>query len=155
MLSISYSQITSHLWVGSYPQAPEDVIHMKSVGVTAVLNLQTDEDLDARAVNWDLFWKFYVRNGLHVVRFPIRDFDPDALDSHLDGAVAALHDLMNAGRAVYLHCTAGMNRSPTVAIAWLHRHQGMSIDEATEHVKSRRSCFPYPEVLERWAAIRR
>ena len=151
MISVSYAQVHDHLLVGSYPQSPEDVLHLKALGVTAVLSLQSDQDLEARAIQWDLFLRFYQRQGLEVVRVPIVDFDPDDLAQRLTEAVDALDGLIRAGHTVYLHCTAGLNRSPTTAIAWLSLQPGMDIDAATEHVQVRRRVLPYPEVLEAWA----
>ena len=43
---IDYSQILPNLYVGTYPQKAEDIQELKDCcGVTAVLSLQTDEDL--------------------------------------------------------------------------------------------------------------
>lgn len=151
MLTVDYAAITEQLWVGSYPQSPEDVLHLKSEGVDAILNLQSDDDLNGRAINWDLFWKFYVSQGFQVKRVKIQDFEPDDLEAHLPEGVAALDELLSAGRRVYLHCTAGLNRSPTVAIAWLVTHRGMTLKEALEFFTERRTIYPYLSVLERWA----
>ncbi len=150
MLSISYNQILDDLWVGSYPQSPEDVLHLKSLGIDAILNLQSADDLDQRAVSWDMFWKFYVRQGFTVERVEITDFDPDDLLARLQHAVDALEQLHADGRAVYLHCTAGLNRSPTTAIAYLVQSRDMTLEDATKFVADRRECVPYPEVLESW-----
>jgi len=152
MLSVDYAQLMDDLWVGSYPQQPEDIQHLKEDGVTAVLSVQSDEDLDARAIRWDLFERFYASQSMRVVRIPIQDFEPADLLQHLPTAVAALEGLMTAGERVYVHCTAGINRSPTVCIAWLMKHRDLSLDDATARVMDRRRCYPYPEVLEAWAA---
>ena len=37
---------------------------------------------------------------------------------------ALLAELIARGERVYLHCNAGLNRAPTVAIAYLHVHRG-------------------------------
>jgi len=150
VIAISYAAITDELWVGSYPQQPEDVLHLKSIGVTAILNLQSDADFSYRGIQWDMFWKFYVSQGLTVVRVPIIDFDLGSLSKNLADGVAALEALVAGDHRVYLHCTAGLNRSPTVAIAWLMKHRGMSLREAHDHVEEQRSVQPYPEVLHRW-----
>ena len=51
------------------------------------------------------------------------------------------------GGRVYLHCNAGYNRAPTVAIAYLHVHRGLALDAACALVKERRSCVPYVSAL--------
>jgi protein-tyrosine phosphatase len=55
---------------------------------------------------------------------------------------------ISAGRRVYLHCNAGMNRAPTIAIAYLHVHRQLPLHEARDFVKARRHCVPYMTVLE-------
>lgn len=150
MFHISYAQLLPELWVGSYPQSPEDILHLKSIGVNAVLSVQSDEDLASRAMNWELFWKFYMAQGFQVARVPITDFDRDDLLMRIDLAVGALDDLVRRGARVYLHCTAGLNRSPTIAVAWLARHRQMTLAQAYEHVTSRRQCAIYQDVLAGW-----
>ncbi len=151
MLSIDFAPITDRLSVGSYPQSPEDILHLRAQGITAVLNLQSDADFNARAIRWDLLWKFYLKTGFHVVRVEIIDFRPEDLWAKLASAVEALEGLLSEDHKVYLHCTAGLNRSPSVAIAWLMRARGLGVEEATAFFEERRHCVPYPDVLERWA----
>ena len=62
-------------------------------------------------------------------------------------------EIRRGGERVYLHCNAGMNRAPTIAIAYLHVHHAMPLLEARDFVKTRRACLPYMTVLEaRFAA---
>ncbi len=153
MLTLSYGVISEPLLVGSYPQTPEDVLHLISLGVRGVLNLQSDEDLSDRGVSWDLFWRFYTSKGVQAVRHPIPDFSPGELSKHLATAVDALDRVVGPapGRKTYLHCTAGVNRSPTVAIAWLMRRHGLSrLDAQAQVLAARPVARPYPEVLDRW-----
>ena len=55
--------------------------------------------------------------------------------------------LIVAGRTVYLHCTEGVGRSPTVAIGYLHWSLGWGFDAAVCHVKQARQCSPHLEAL--------
>lgn len=146
-----FTSLDDELAVGSYPHAPEHMMSLaREHGVTAVLCLQSDEDLASRGIQWSVLWQFYLRLGIEVTRVPITDFDKDDLLHNLDAAVAALADGLSAGGKVYVHCSAGLNRSPTVIIAYLVRHRGMSLEDALEWVTSRHRCVPYPDVLERW-----
>jgi protein-tyrosine phosphatase len=151
VLSIKYAVLDPQLLLGSYPQQPEDVIYLKSEGVSAILNLQSDLDFEVRAINWDLFWKFYVSQKIRAERVPIVDFDDDDLGRLLPHAVETLEALIAEGHCVYLHCTAGVNRSPTVAIAWFMAKRSMSVEEAFEYVSSRRSVYPCMAVLEAYS----
>jgi protein-tyrosine phosphatase len=53
------------------------------------------------------------------------------------------------------HCNAGVNRSPTVAIAYLCWIKGWTLQAATRHVEEHHPCDPYVEAIERAAEDRR
>ena len=150
---IDCTRILENLWVGSYPQTPEDILHLKQSGITAVLSLQSDDDLRKRATQWGLWADFYRSQGIRAERVPIRDFDPPALLRHLPEAVEVLDELIRQGHTAYVHCTVGLNRSPTVAIAWMMKARApeLSPAEAVDLFSEKRHCVPYEEVLERWA----
>jgi protein-tyrosine phosphatase len=65
----------------------------------------------------------------------------------LPECVRTLDELLAAGHLVYLLCTAGTDRSPTVAIAHLYRCRGWKLDEASVYVTDRRQCSPNPEAI--------
>ncbi|MGB9606681.1 MAG: dual specificity protein phosphatase family protein, partial [Bryobacteraceae bacterium] len=92
--------------------------------------------------SWDQIQQWCEAAGLHAAREPVRDFDPENLAERLPDCARALDALVAAGHKVYLHCTAGVNRSPSVAIAWLVWKRGMSLREAYALVKQRRYCEP-------------
>ena len=145
---IDYDQILPNLYVGTYPETPEDIRELKDrCGITAVLNLQTDEDFLERGIDWPEMEESYRRLGLEVTRVPMRDFDPEDQRKHLPEAVSALAALLAKGHIVYLHCNAGTGRSPLVAMAYLHRYRNMSRRQAIKHVRDRRYCVPYEDLL--------
>ena len=146
-----FTSLDGQLAVGSHPHAPEHMMGLsRDHGVTHVLCLQTDEDLSSRGLQWGVLWQLYLRLGVDVTRVPIVDFDKKDLLAHLDQAVGALHAALEGGGKVYVHCSAGLNRSPTVIIAYLIQHRGMSLDEAMAWVTSRHDCVPYPDVVADW-----
>ncbi len=52
---MDYAQILPPLFVGSYPVAVDDVEELRrECRITAVLNLQTDEDMRSRDIQWEL-----------------------------------------------------------------------------------------------------
>ncbi|MFT7622997.1 MAG: protein-tyrosine phosphatase [Myxococcota bacterium] len=154
MITFDASELTPELWVGSYPQSPTDVLHLKAAGITAILNLQSDDDFRQKSIQWGLFWNFYVKQGMEVVRHPITDFDPQPLLEELPAAVERLNALVAKGHKVYVHCTAGINRSPSVCIGFLSKYRDMDVAAANELVKGiRPNVYPYPEVLKGWTRI--
>src|SRR5581483_2168083 len=69
------------------------------------------------------------------------------LRAKLCAAIEALDELIAQGHIVYLHCTAGIGRAPTVAIGYLHNCLGWQFEDAVTHVKMRRHCAPHLEAL--------
>jgi len=144
---MDHSQILTNLFVGSFPKGEADVAQLKAAGITAVLNLQTQEDFDFHDVDWPHLQAVYFAHGLQVRRVPIQDFDEGSLRENLPQAVRVLAALLGAGHTVYVHCNVGMNRSPSTVISCLHWSLGWNLDEAEWHVRTCRSCAPAMEVI--------
>lgn len=146
---MDYNQILPKLFVGTYPEGLADIDMLKErCGVTAVLNLQSDEDLGERRLNWSTLETLYTKAGIDVRRVAMRDFDYVDQRRMLPEAVKTLAELLNGGHVVYLHCNAGAGRSPLVAMALLYWCGDKSLEEAVRYVKERRDCAPTTELLE-------
>ncbi len=140
---IDYDRILPHLYVGTFLESAHEVEMLRRhAGVTAVLNLQTDEDIWTGEFFGEPFDTLYTASGVTLCRVPVKDFDASDLQQRLPDCVLALRRLLNEGQTVYLHCTAGVNRSPTVAIAYLHWCLGWDLDAAVKHVAELRDCSP-------------
>jgi protein-tyrosine phosphatase len=147
----NFTDLDADLAVGSHPHAPDQIQRLRSAGCRAVVNLQSDDDLRSRGLDWPILWQLYLREGITPTRVPILDFEPVDLARHLDAAVAAVAEHVAAGRKTYVHCNAGMNRSPSVVIAYVARHRDLTLRQATLWLTDRHVAMPYPEVLEGWA----
>ncbi len=150
---MDYAHILSNFCIGPHPQGIEDIETLRQEpGISAVLNLQTDEDMRARNVAWELLGAHYQTCGIEVRRVPVRD-EVVALGEKLPECVRALNQLLVARHLVYLHCTFGAGRSPTVAVAYLHWCLGWDLDPAFAYVKELRQCSPSLESirLANWA----
>ncbi len=144
----SVSEILPELLIGEYPRH-EDIPWLKEThGITAVLTLQDDEDLRVNGLDVDAMRREYAARGIRLRRRPIPDGSAEAMKAHLSRAIEDLHCLIEAGDRVYLHCNGGVNRAPTLAIAYLRAYRRMSLNEAMDHVKRRRACGPFMTVLE-------
>jgi protein-tyrosine phosphatase len=142
------SSILPELLVGEYP-TPADLPWLRREhGVTAVVNLQDDPDLAGKGLRLRELECASREHGLEFHRVPIADGDNAMLLARLDHAVDLVHQMIGDGHRLYLHCNAGMNRAPTVAIAYLHVHRGFALVEARDFLKKRRHCVPYMTVLQ-------
>jgi atypical dual specificity phosphatase len=62
------------------------------------------------------------------------------LPDHPAKAVGIVHEAIATSNApIYVHCLAGMERSPSVCVSYLCVHQGMEVWEALNWVKQRNS----------------
>ena len=145
---INLTLINPQIFVGTYPQNDVDLDRLKAgPKISAVLNLQTDADFKALRVNWPRIKQGYLEREMRCERWPIVDFSPEDLERRLRGAADLLRDLVGAGHRVYVHCTAGVGRSPATVIGYLAWHKGMDLDEAYNLVKSLRACDPYIDAI--------
>lgn len=74
----------------------------------------------------------------HFLRIPVNDSHADKLRPYFARACHFLDKVRESSGCVLVHCLAGVSRSPTVAIAYVMRHLGLSSDEAYRYVKSKR-----------------
>lgn len=144
------SEILPRLFVGEYPRV-EDVAWLKQTfGISAVFSLQDDEDLLAKGLTLFDLTNEYRLHQMEFRRVPVADFNCDSLELALPSALPVLHELTQQSHILFLHCNAGCNRAPTMAIAYLHLHRQMGLAEARDFVKERRPCGPYMEILYRY-----
>jgi protein-tyrosine phosphatase len=142
------SVIRPALLVGEYP-LPEDAAWLAGEhGVTAVVSLQDDADLAGKGLELRALERAYRTHGLAFHRIPVPDGDDRNLAARLGEIVALIARVVDEGGRVYLHCNAGLNRAPTVAIAYLHVREGLPLQAARDDVKQRRHCVPYMRALE-------
>jgi protein-tyrosine phosphatase len=140
------------LWIGRFVR-PRDVKLLRQMGVTTVISLQSDEDLVVYNVHVDKLLEAYNQAGIELRRVAIPDFDEEAMAAGLEQSVTEVEAALAPSWAkVYLHCTAGINRAPTVAAAYLIRARRLSAQEAYEFIIFRRHCTPYLAVLEQYEA---
>ncbi|GAB6166054.1 hypothetical protein JCM19992_20540 [Thermostilla marina] len=143
-------RILPNLFIGPYIAMPGEIDQLVARHqIDAILNLQTDRDLIDRGVDIESIRRRCRELGVELVRVPIRDFDVDDLTCKLPEAASALAELLRRGKTVYLHCTAGINRSATVAIAYLYWFEDQDLAEAIETVMSRHLCEPYIDAIRR------
>jgi len=141
-------RILPNVFVGSCPMDADDVDRLKwQWGITAVLNVQTDEDLANWNIDWPLLEGLYRQHQIQCRRVPVRDFSPETLRILLPDCVEALRALLDEGHTVYVHCSAGMNRSPSTVIAYLHWVEGWGLKEAVDHVTKNHACEPYLDAI--------
>jgi atypical dual specificity phosphatase len=114
-----WDRIDPYVIVGAYPFA-RDVDGLYSEGVRGVVN--TCEEYPGPKQQ-------YTQAGIQQLRIPTTDFThPKLKDVQL--AVEFTQRFVQKEESVYIHCKAGRARSATVAMCWLMKYRGMTMDEA-------------------------
>uniref|UniRef100_A0A0E0CJ10 Tyrosine specific protein phosphatases domain-containing protein n=1 Tax=Oryza meridionalis TaxID=40149 RepID=A0A0E0CJ10_9ORYZ len=126
-LGMNYAIISDSLIVGSQPQKPEDIDHLKNEEKVAfILCLQQDKDIEYWGIDFQTVVNRCKELGIKHIRRPAVDFDPDSLRTQLPKAVSSLEWAISEGKGrVYVHCTAGLGRAPAVAIAYMFWFENM------------------------------
>ena len=121
--------------------------------ITTILSLQSDQDLAKCNISPKKLHNAYTQAEIELHRVPTTDFDINALEANIPQAVEVLEKALTPRWAkVYVHCTAGFNRGPTLAAAYLIKIRGLSARDAYDFVTSRRHCSPYLATLEGYEA---
>ncbi|ESQ48940.1 hypothetical protein EUTSA_v10021258mg [Eutrema salsugineum] len=143
-LGMNYTLIRDELIVGSQPQKPEDIEHLKQEeNVAYILNLQQDKDIEYWGIDLDSIVNRCKDLGIRHMRRPAKDFDPLSLRSQLPKAVSSLEWAVSEGKGrVYVHCTAGLGRAPAVSIAYMYWFCDMNLNTAYDTLVSKRQCGP-------------
>lgn len=116
---------------------PADVPRLRRAGITAVLSLQqAGVDLPQAAIE---YMRAACEPTIVFRNISIHDYDPHAVIAALPRALSVLRTLLADDRVVYLHCSEGINRAPSVALAYLVRDEDLSVDAALAQL---RACDP-------------
>jgi len=146
---LSWNQIRSDIIIGSCPLKPGHLKTIKSSSdASALLSIQHQECLDRLGIDYPRHVKRGEQLGLVMARCPMRDFDPADQRLRLPEAVQTLHVLLRNGHRVYVHCTAGINRSSLVVLAYFIFVEAQPEDLAFATIQLRR-----PEVAPYWDAL--
>lgn len=117
------------LAVGSFPTSPMAIACLRSEGVTAVLSLmeETERPIPPE-IPYSFVWK----------RVPIPDGFKGGIptESQFVEALQVLSRWHQKSHVVYVHCLAGVGRSPAVSAAYLVHSQGISVEKALMLVKA-------------------
>lgn len=143
-----YNQIIDgRLWVGCVAR-PGDARQLQRMGITIVVSLQTEADLKQYGISQDKLVRALEDVSIDIRWVPVEEFNRADLTLQLPTCVAVVEAaLAPAWAKLYLHCSAGIIRSPTVAAAYLMKTYSMSAEKASDILIAKRDCRPDMEVL--------
>lgn len=136
------------LWLGEAPRA-QDMPVLRRLGITDIVNLTSIAEVHALEREAEF--------TVHHYPFPDGFFasrgDGELRDhAHrmMEEAATRLDELLGAGKPTYLHCVAGISRSPTVLILWMLRSgQAPTFREALDRAaRVRPVVSPNPDLVD-------
>jgi predicted protein tyrosine phosphatase len=133
--------IPGKLAVGKFPQA-KDIDLLLSHNIQLILTLSYPQECSLPPELRKRFRHGYISMPDSRHRQPIQP-------AQLLRAAEVIHRALSSGLSVYVHCLAGMERSPLVCVAYLCLHRKMPIGEALRWVKQvHPSSMPTPAQLQ-------
>ena len=126
------SQITQDhpiIWLGSGTDASNRE-QLRQQSVKRILNVADDVPCF-----------FLEESDLHYCRLEVADFGGDAGISRAFSKAIAFVREAPPGVSTLVHCANGSNRSPTVVVALMMALKGMTLRQAWDYVKSKRSAM--------------
>ena len=118
--------IKDELAVGSAPTKKEHLKFLENNGIKSVLSVCSNEEADLSQLLNSIFYHTSIPLPDHTYKNKLNVKD-------LLNAVKAVSNLRKNG-PVYVHCYAGIERSPIVCMAWLIRSKGLSPIESLDYL---------------------
>ncbi len=139
---LSFSWIlVDELMVGSAPLTKEHLLILKREGIKSVLTLCSSKEVDlAQEIN-----KHFVNQRFVLPDHTFRKYpEPGEIINVLE----ILENLIKEG-PVYVHCFAGIERSPLICMAWLIKKYKMGVNESLRYMMSmHQKTNPLPRQLD-------
>ena len=133
--------LNNQLCVGSAPKRIEHLQSLRDQGVKSILNLCSNFDFDLPPETLQFFeWR----------NFPLPDHRSGRLPEfhELQTCLNLLNELMHYN-PTYVHCLAGVERSPLVILAWLMQNKKLRLQQALDYLQQvHPGTCPLPEQLK-------
>ncbi len=133
--------LKEELAIGSAPKTYEDINKLKINGINGILSLCSNEE---NPFNINLKEYFNYRNIL----LPDHKYKTLLTIDKLKQALENLSILKKHG-SVYVHCLAGVERSPLVCMGWLVKNHNLTPTQALDYLMNIHSgTNPLPQQLK-------
>ncbi|XP_054707322.1 dual specificity protein phosphatase 14-like [Uloborus diversus] len=117
------NEVTDHLFIGSAKNVSENSLNQK--GITCIINCS-------------MVSPSYPVDKFKYIPIMVEDNDRQNIAKYLDEVADIIREELRAGGKTLVYCFAGISRSATFCIAYLMKHQAMSLRSAFQHLRSRR-----------------
>ncbi|XP_077148036.1 dual specificity protein phosphatase 18 isoform X2 [Ranitomeya variabilis] len=126
MMSVyGFSSVTDHLFLSSAAAASKATL-LTGHHITCVINVSLESPA-------------FVVPDLEYRQVPVADLPEAPLYDHFQAISHKINEVAEAGGRTLIHCSAGISRSPTLCLAYLMEHQGLTLRAAHTHLQQ---CRP-------------
>lgn len=130
---LRYSRVTPALYVGPQHRASGKRA-LAQAGIAYILNMRSEFDDAAQGLTPDA--PPGSSPSAAYCHLPTPDDEAPSM-AHLAEGIAFIENALDSGGKVYIHCSAGVGRAPTMAAAYLIR-RGYGADDALDLIRSAR-----------------
>ena len=118
--------LSNKLAVGPAPRNQEDMDFLKNNRIKWIFSLCSENEVDVEVEYEENF-------SCKRIVLPDHKYKEDLTIDKLNLAINTLAEIIEFG-PVYIHCVAGIERSPLVCMAWLVKHYDLTPTQALEYL---------------------
>ena len=86
------------------------------------------------------------KDEFKYLKIDLNDYIEDSLITHIDKCIEFINE--NKDKKIFVHCNAGISRSPSIIIAYLIKALNYSFKDAYNFVKSKRNIKPNEKFIQ-------
>jgi len=153
--SIKYSdfifdQIRPKVFLGASINNISEVALLKKKGVQAIVNLQTNRDIQKHNPNHSEILLQYQQQEIDYIHVPVKELNSDSLMIGCAKTSKVIQELISNSKVVYIHCTYGAFRSVHSFLSYLCLFEKTNSDDAIRFINTKRPlAAPSKELLNR------
>ena len=130
--SIDYAEIIKDFLYLSDYQFGKNIDKMQEIGIERILNCGGKGlEMEFSRIKWPHNFKRKVINAVDADGYPI-------IDKHGKTAFKFITKCKNGNKKILVHCRSGVNRSASIVIGYLIKHENMNILDAINKVREKR-----------------
>ena len=121
--------LINKLALGSLPRELNDFEKLHEKGIKSIMSLCSKEETNISKEIIQEIKKF------EIIQYPLPDHRYNKLPStnEVNEAIEILNNLIKKG-PVFIHCYAGLERSPLICMAWLIKYKKLKIFESLQYM---------------------